>query len=169
MTVLLPAALFHDSARHAEEETGVPHEEAGARVAEEYLRSIQYDGERIRQITHAIRTHRYRSAEKPETLEARILSDADKLDAMGAVGIARTFLRAGEHHGDIEDAIDHMHDKLLNLHGLMYTATAKRIAEKRHRFLALFLETLTDEIGVPGSGSQPATGEVFADSRHRIP
>src|SRR5512137_462710 len=80
MRVLLPAALFHDIARPTEKEKGIPHEEAGAQMAERYLRSIQYDKERIRNITHSIRTHRYRSIEKPETLEAQILSDADKLD-----------------------------------------------------------------------------------------
>ncbi len=147
MTILLPAALFHDIGRPAEKETGIPHEEAGAQMAEEYLLSIRYDGERIRQICHAIRTHRYRSEKRPETLEARILSDADKLDAMGAVGIARTFIRAGEHRGDIRDAIDHMNDKLLKLGGLMYTGTAGKIAEERHRFLRRFLDTLTGEIG----------------------
>jgi uncharacterized protein len=149
MKVLLPAALFHDIGRPVETEKGMPHEEAGARMAERYLRSIQYDEEYIPKITHAIRTHRYRSIEKPETLEARILSDADKLDAMGAVGIARTFIRAGEHHGEIRDAIDHIHNKLLNLHGLIYTETAQRMAEERHRYLCVFLETLTSEIILP--------------------
>jgi uncharacterized protein len=151
MMVLLPAALFHDIARQKEREMGIPHEEAGAQMAECYLRSIRYDEERIVKITHAIRTHRYRSTAKPETLEARILSDADKLDAMGAVGIARTFIRAGEHGGDIRDAVEHIHDKLLNLYGLMYTGTAKKIAEERHRILCAFLETLTDEMNQPGS------------------
>jgi uncharacterized protein len=149
MTVLLPAALFHDIARPIETEKGIAHEKAGAEMAERYLRSIRYDEEHIRKITHAIRTHRYSSGEKPETLEARILSDADKLDSMGAVGIARTFIRAGEHHGEIKDAIDHMHDKLLNLNGLMYSKTAKRLAEERHRYLCTFLETLTDEVTLP--------------------
>jgi uncharacterized protein len=149
MKVLIPAALFHDIARPAETKKGMPHEEVGARMAERYLRSIRYDEERIQKITHAIRTHRYRSIAKPETLEARILSDADKLDAMGAVGIARTFIRAGEHNGDIGDAMDHIHDKLLNLKDLMYTGTAKRLAEERHRFLCMFMETLTDEITLP--------------------
>jgi uncharacterized protein len=149
MSILLPAALFHDIARPIETEKGMPHDEVGARMAERYLRSIHYDEERIPKITHAIRTHRYRSIEKPETLEARILSDADKLDAMGAVGIARTFIRAGEHQGEIRDAVDHIHNKLLNLNGLMYTETGKRIAEERHRFLHVFLETLTGEITLP--------------------
>jgi uncharacterized protein len=148
MTVLLPAALFHDIARPIETARGVPHEEEGARMAERYLRSIAYDEERIRKITHAIRTHRYRSDRKPETLEARILSDADKLDAMGATGIARTFIRAGEHRGEIRDAVDHMRDKLLNLNNLIYTETAKIMAEKRHRYLCAFLEILTEELAL---------------------
>ena len=151
MMVVLPAALFHDISRPSEKEKGMPHEEEGARMAEHYLRSIRYDEERIPKITHAIRTHRYRSPRKPETLEARILSDADKLDAMGAVGIARTFIRAGEHHGEITDAMDHIRNKLLNLKALMYTDTAKRLAEERHRFLCEFLATLTDEVNLPGS------------------
>jgi uncharacterized protein len=151
MMVLLPAALFHDIARPEEAEKGMPHEEVGARMAERYLRSIRYDDERIPKITHAIRTHRYRSIEKPETLEARILSDADKLDAMGAVGIARTFIRAGEHRGEITDAMDHISDKLLNLRGMMYTATAKKMAEERHQYLQEFLEILNKEITIPGS------------------
>lgn len=149
MEILLPAALFHDIARPVETQTGVPHEEAGAHMAEQYLRSIRFDEERIPKITHAIRTHRYRSLEKPETLEARILSDADKLDALGAVGIARTFIRAGEHQGEISDAIGHIHDKLVKLNGLMYTTTAKRLAEERHRFLCVFLERLADEMSLP--------------------
>ena len=70
MMVLLPAAFFHDIARPIEMEKGMPHEEVGARTAERYLRSVKYDEERIPKITHAIRTHRYRSIEKPETLEA---------------------------------------------------------------------------------------------------
>jgi uncharacterized protein len=149
MGVLLPAAYFHDIGRPVEEREGIPHEEAGAQMAEAYLRSIRYDEERIPGIVHAIRTHRYSTGNEPETLEARVLSDADKLDAMGAVGIARTFIRAGEHRGEIRDAIDHVHKKLLNLSGLMYTKTGRTLAEDRHRFLKMFAETLTDEITLP--------------------
>jgi uncharacterized protein len=67
------------------------------------------------------------------------------------VGIARTFIRTGEHHGEITDAMDHIRNKLLNLKALMYTDTAKRLAEERHRFLCEFLATLTDEVNLPGS------------------
>ncbi|QYZ80436.1 HD domain-containing protein [Methanofollis formosanus] len=150
MRVLIPAALFHDIARPLEEERGFSHEEEGARIAEDYLRSVRYDTDRIPLIAHAIRTHRYRSTATPETLEAKILSDADKLDALGAVGIARTFLRAGEHGGGIQDAVDHIGDKLLKLKGLMYTDGARQIAEERHELLTRFVENLDEEMHVGG-------------------
>jgi uncharacterized protein len=145
MAILIPAALLHDIARPIEKSQGIPHEEEGARIAVEYLRSIHYDEMRIPAISDAIRAHRFRSAELPATTEAKILSDADKLDAMGAAGIARTFMRAAEHGGGIDDAIAHFHDKLLKLRGMMYTASGRRIAETRHAFLVRFLDALEEE------------------------
>jgi len=145
MAILIPAALLHDIARPAEKAHGIPHEEEGARIAEQYLGSIGYDRTRIPAIAGAIRTHRFRSKERPATREAKILSDADKLDAMGASGIARTFMRAAEHGGDIDDAIAHFHDKLLKLGGLMYTVSGRKIAGRRHAFLVSFLEAIEDE------------------------
>ncbi len=147
MRILIPAALFHDIARPLEEETGVPHEEEGARMAGAYLRSIRYPEDCIVGIVHAVRAHRYSSGIAPETLEGRILSDADNLDAMGAVGIARTFIQAGGQGRGIADATAHFHDKLLNLRDRMYTESARNIAEKRHAFLVAFIESLDDEIG----------------------
>lgn len=146
MNILIPAALLHDSARPLEKEQGIPHEQEGARMAEEYLASIGYDASAIPAIAAAIRTHRFRSVETPVSIEARVLSDADKLDALGAVGIARTFMRAGEHGTPIEDGIAHFHEKLLRLSGLMYTKTGRQIAEERHAFLVQFLERLAGEM-----------------------
>ena len=148
MAILLPAALFHDIARPLEEETGTPHEEAGARMAESYLCSIHYPEDCIPGIVHAIRAHRYSSGIAPGTLEARVLSDADNLDAMGAVGIARTFMQAGEQGRGIADATAHFHEKLLNLKDRMYTESAREIAEGRHALLVAFLDALDSEIGV---------------------
>ncbi|PKL59179.1 MAG: phosphohydrolase [Methanomicrobiales archaeon HGW-Methanomicrobiales-4] len=148
MAILIPAALFHDIARPVEEETGIPHEEEGARMAESFLLSILYPPDLIAGIIHAIRTHRYRSPHKPETLEAKILSDADKLDAIGAVGIARACITAGERNGDITDAIDHINEKLLKLSGVMYTSSARSLADERHKILTNFLKALLDEMEV---------------------
>ncbi|WP_342678864.1 HD domain-containing protein [Methanofollis sp. UBA420] len=146
MRVLVPAALLHDIARPQEEETGVPHEEEGARIAEEYLGAIGYDAALVPAVSHAIRAHRYSTGAAPATLEAKVLSDADKLDAMGAVGLARTFLQAGERGGGIPDAVDHIHEKLLKLKGLVYTQTARALAEERHAFLSDFVGALEDEM-----------------------
>jgi uncharacterized protein len=145
MAILIPAALLHDIARPLEEERGIPHEIEGARMAEEYLASHNYDARCIPAIAHAIRAHRYSSGESPATPEARILSDADKLDAMGAAGIARTFLRAGEHGGTIEDGVAHFHAKLLHLPERMYTPAGRRIARERHAVLMEFLDQLAQE------------------------
>ncbi len=151
MDILIPAALLHDIARPLEKETGLPHEVEGARMAGVYLNFIGYNPELIQTICAAIQTHRFRSDKKPETPEAKILSDADKLDAMGAVGIARTFMRAAEHNGDISDAVFHFHDKLLKLHDQMYTKTGREMAEKRHVFLETFLKNLEQEMDNPES------------------
>jgi uncharacterized protein len=146
LNILIPAALFHDIARHLEEKDGTLHEVAGAQIAEQYLKSIQYDEELIKGISHAIQCHRYRTEKQPVTREAQILSDADKLDAMGAVGIARTFLQAGERGGIITDGIGHIEEKLLKLHDLLYTDSAREIAKRRHRLLEVFYNNLTDEM-----------------------
>ncbi|MBR1369221.1 phosphohydrolase [Methanocalculus chunghsingensis] len=147
MQILIPAALFHDIARPIEDKTGIPHEEKGAELAEAYLRSIHYPDVYIPGILHAIRAHRYRSSDvTPETLEAKVLSDADKLDAMGAVGIARTFMQAGEERGGISDAVHHINEKLLKLKDRMHTEAARKIAVQRHAFLKEFLEILQVDI-----------------------
>jgi len=146
MAVLIPAALLHDIARPREKEEGIPHEQEGARMAELFLTALPYTAGSIPSIAHAIRAHRFRSTETPVTLEAQILSDADKLDAMGAVGIARTFMRAGEHQGTMDDAIRHFHEKLLHLSGRMYTDTGRTIAKERHAQLFRFLAALHEEM-----------------------
>jgi uncharacterized protein len=145
LDILIPAALLHDIARPREKEEGLPHEAEGARMAEVYLASINYNPVLIPAISAAIRTHRFRSDDRPESREAKILSDADKLDAMGAVGIARTFMRAAEHGGDINDAVIHFHDKLLKLKDLMYTETGREFAQKRHAILTTFIKDLEEE------------------------
>lgn len=146
MCILIPAALLHDIARPLEEQLGIPHEEEGARIASDLLTSLGYPDNLIMAIMHAIRTHRYRSSYKPESLEARILSDADKLDAMGAVGIGRAFMTAGERRGDLQDAVDHIIEKLLNLQALMYTRGGREIARERHLYLETFLITFQREM-----------------------
>ena len=76
----------------------------------------------------------------PETIEGKIVQDADRLDAMGAIGIARTFAYGGGHGRDLESSIGHFHEKLLLLKEEMNTETGRRMAEERHAFMETFLE-----------------------------
>ena len=81
----------------------------------------------------------------PDTLEGKIVQDADRLDAMGAIGIARTFAYGGEQGRPLQDSVQHFHDKLLLLRDMMNTETGKQLAAKRHVFLELYLEKLDEE------------------------
>lgn len=84
---------------------------------------------------------------KPETLEGRIVQDADRLDAMGAVGIARTFAYGGEKGRPLKDSVSHFHEKLLLLKDLMNTEAGRALAEERHAFMLAFLAELEKETG----------------------
>ncbi len=82
----------------------------------------------------------------PATLEGKIVQDADRLDAMGAVGVARTFAYGGEHGRPLVESVQHFYDKLLLLRDMMNTETGKQIAEKRHAFLVAYLKELEEEL-----------------------
>lgn len=82
----------------------------------------------------------------PATLEGRIVQDADRLDAMGAVGIARTFAFGGQHGRPLAESVQHFYDKLLHLKDGMQTKTAKTIAAQRHAYLEAFLQELDKEL-----------------------
>ena len=76
----------------------------------------------------------------PELLEGKIVQDADRLDAIGAIGIARTFAYGGKHGRSLDSSIEHFHEKLLLLKGMMHTEKAKEMAEDRHAFMESFLQ-----------------------------
>lgn len=81
----------------------------------------------------------------PSTAEGRVVRDADRLDAMGAVGVARTFAFGGRAGRPLRTSVDHFHEKLLLLRDGLLTDTARRMGEDRHRFLEVFLRTLEEE------------------------
>lgn len=82
----------------------------------------------------------------PKTIEGKIVQDADRLDAIGAIGIARTFAYGGAHGRSITDSIKHFDDKLLLLKNEMNTDEGKRIAEIRHDYLKSFITEIRSEI-----------------------
>lgn len=172
--VLLPAALLHDIAREEEDNdtTGeIDHAELGARRAEKILKEQDFDTSKIKKIKHCIRTHRFRGQKEPETMEAKILSDADKLDAIGAVGIGRMFMLAGEFQerlhrevdvetyreenltedGRVKEISEHSPNleyelKLKDIPEKLYTERAKRIAEERIEWMDSYFSRLEEEI-----------------------
>jgi len=77
---------------------------------------------------------------RPDTIEGKIVQDADRLDAIGAIGIARTFAFGGERGRPLDDSIRHFHDKLLLLKDEMNTDLGRKLADSRHAFLLAFLE-----------------------------
>ena len=94
--------------------------------------------ERICEAVNAVSFSRNRGR-IPETIEGRIIQDADRLDAVGAIGIARTFAYGGKHGRTPEASIAHFHEKLLLLKDLMNTEKAREMAESRHTFMEQFL------------------------------
>lgn len=141
MSVLLPAAILHDISREEAD-----HAERGAAEAARILEETRYEPGKILLICEAIRAHSFSRGEKARTVEAMILSDADKLDAMGAVGIYRTALYSGELMRPVEEFIDHFHEKLLTLKDLLYTDEAHAMAANRHKYMLEYLEEFMREL-----------------------
>ena len=113
-----------------------------------FLQSIGTATEDIRFVSEALpyisyRKHPKLSADVP--LEIRIVQDADRIDAIGAVGIARTFAFGGAKNRDLDDSLNHFDEKLLLLYDLLSTDEAKRIALPRHEFLKAFYAQYKEE------------------------
>jgi uncharacterized protein len=118
----------------------------GAKKAEEILTKYDIEVSEIEYISEIISSHSFSGKDSPRNLEGMILSDADKLDALGALGIYRTAMYSGEHHRSLEDFIEHFHTKLLKLKRNFHTLEAKQMAENRTNYMANFLENLFEEI-----------------------
>lgn len=143
MNILLPAAILHDIAREEKN-----HSLVGAEKAKEVLNKYDFNEDDIQAISEAIRCHSFSSGYKPNTIEGKILSDADKLDAMGAIGVFRAATYSQETNRSINEFIDHFYDKLLNLDDLLYTEIAKELGNKRKEFMILFLQQYKNELNL---------------------
>jgi uncharacterized protein len=158
------SALLHDIGL---DEGRAGHETSAAIRAKEILGNLGYDEAFCNNVAHAIEAHRFRSGPTPQTLEAKVLFDADKLDAIGAIGVARAFAFGG-HRGqklwgevspDYTDqlngveadprqhtAVHEFHVKLSKIKDRMFTAIGKQIAAERHAFMVKFYEQLELEV-----------------------
>ncbi len=174
--IVRTAALLHDIGL---EEGRAGHETSAAHRAREILKNLakgsaaQPDSASqpsqgfIEAVAHAIEAHRFRSGPTPRTLEAKVLFDADKLDAIGAIGVARAFAFGGyrgqklwadvpldyaDPRNGVEadprqhTAVHEFHVKLARIKDRMLTATGRAIAEERHAFMVTFYEQLDREV-----------------------
>ena len=163
MAVLKTAAYLHDIGRSWQDASDgtVCHAEKGAQMAEPFVDSLPLSSEQMKNILHCIRSHRFRNHHEPATNEARVLFDADKLDAIGAIGVARAFLFAGElgarlHNPDldVEKAKSYSIDdtgyrefkiKLSKIKARMLTETGCKWARDRHAFMDQFFNRFLAE------------------------
>jgi uncharacterized protein len=164
MEVLLPAVLLHDIVVYPKRSTKSSRSsDESAYLAKKILKKYGYSQDQISKICYCIRVHSYTKKVVPTSLEGRILQDADRLDALGAIGIARTFSVAGSEkrlfynaddpfcrsNRNLDDkkwTLDHFQTKLLKLEEIMHTETAKKVARERTRFMILFIRQLQKEI-----------------------
>lgn len=164
LEVLGLASVLHDIARKEQDESGgkIDHAERGAELAAEILQKYNLQKEKLENIVHCIKAHRYRNNIEPITLEAKILYDADKLDSIGAIGTARNFSFAGHLGAKVHDknvnldkSAEYTTDdtgyreymvKLKFIKDKILTNEGKRIAEGRHKFQEDFFERLNKEV-----------------------
>ena len=135
------ASLLHDADDHKLFHT------SNNENARSFLAKNRVQEEKAEQICIAINAISFsrNRGKRPSTPEGKIVQDADRLDALGAVGIARTFAYGGEHGRPMQESVQHFYDKLLLLKDTMNTAAGRELDEKRHAFLEAFLKELEEE------------------------
>lgn len=168
LEIVQAAALLHDaegSKTSGGEEGRLNHHHASSEFARQILEQEGWPPDRIAEVQHCILAHRFRDkSETPNSLEAQILFDADKLDVIGAVGVARTiafdvvinqpffaepsprFIETGEKEpGEPHSSFHEYLFKLSKVKDLMYTSTARQLAGERHQFMTEYFSRLAAE------------------------
>jgi uncharacterized protein len=165
LEVLLAAALLHDCVA-VEKDSPLRSQasQLAAKKASQVLAEMAWSSTKIAVVVHAIEAHSFSANITPISLEAKILQDADRLDSLGMLGVARTFYVAGRlghalydpqdpeaNERDYDDkrfCLDHFKTKLLHLADCFQTPSGQRLAQIRHERLKGFMEQFKEEIGV---------------------
>jgi len=178
MDILQAGVLLHDigGAKESSDPSGqTDHAVIGAEMAKPILEKLGFSEDKIKHVQDCILTHRYRTNNRPETIEAKIVHDADKLETVGAIGIARTFSWIGKHRAKIYKKVDNIeeyakenltegkingrimdkskHSIHINyetkdkfLLDNLYTESSKKIGEERMAYFKGFLDRLDQEV-----------------------
>ena len=157
--LILSAVLLHDIIKNKNQNNSAL---KSAKLAEKILKENCFSLDEIIVISDAIKEHSFSKGKIPSTSEGKILQDADRLDAIGAIGLARVFSFTGSNNRPFYDpndpfsknrtindnkwALDHFFEKLLKLEQKMNTKTGKLLAKKRTKFLKNFLKEIKNEI-----------------------
>ena len=157
--LILSAVLLHDIIKIKNRKDSAL---KSAKLSEKILKENYFLDDEIRIISNAIKEHSFSKGKFPSTIEGKILQDADRLDAIGAIGLARVFSFSGSNNRPFYDpkdpfsknrvvndnkwALDHFFEKLLLLEGKMNTKTGKILAKKRTKILKFFLKEIKNEI-----------------------
>ena len=163
--VLIAAALLHDIGREKQfENLNLCHAQIGSEMAYEFLLTINWNRQKASHVKECISSHRYRRTNLPQSIEAKILFDADKLDAAGAMGIARTLIYGGQvteplyiidddgniltedGGAEISSFLQEYNYKLKKVYTSFYTEHAKKISADRQKTAINFYDGLYKEI-----------------------
>ena len=179
--VLITACLLHDVGRKEQfADPKVCHAMAGAQKAYKFLTENGFEEEFAERIRHCIQAHRYRESNPPQTLEAKILFDADKLDVVGAMGIARTLLYKGKMgeplysllpDGTVSDGVgdtvpsffQEYKYKLENLYSKFYTKKAAQLAKQRQAAATDFYNSLFKEANDSYGNGKEELGKLLTE------
>lgn len=164
LQIVIAASWLHDCVVLSKNHPN--RKQASALAAEKaisFLTDLNFPESKLKAVSHAIEAHSFSGGIIPETMEAKIVQDADRLDALGAIGIARCFIVGGQLNrqiynpddpfctshqpNDLKWTIDHFYTKLFKLPETMNTSGARKEANKRVDFMKQYLHQLTNEIG----------------------
>lgn len=163
LSIVLPAAYLHDCFTYPKDHPNRKQSSIiAAKKAVAFLESIDYPQQYHDAIAHAIEAHSFSANIRPNTLEAKVVQDADRLDALGAIGITRCIQVSSEFDAQLYDdkdifaqqrelddkqfTLDHFQTKLFKIAETMNTESARREAQKRKAFMQAYIEQLHDEV-----------------------
>jgi uncharacterized protein len=169
LEVVLPAAWLHDCVvvpKDSPDRTTASTQ--AARAAREWLERAGYDRSLLDEIEHAIVAHSFSARLSTRTIEAKVVQDADRIDSLGAIGIARCLMLGGNLERPLYDpddpfcdgrepddsisTIDHFYTKLLRLSDTMQTDSGRKEARKRTEFMLFYLQRLAEELSAAQRG-----------------
>lgn len=159
---LVLATLLHDIGRGLEDYLGMHHAIISAELAQGILSEIGIRGAKSAKIRNMILEHSFSLGKRPSTPEACILSDADKLDALGAIGVYRLIETSSMRGRLVTDTLAHVWDKLVKLPSLMCFEESRKIAEEKLGVLLAYVRELSREVLVYEDAVSKAFEKAFS-------